>query len=359
MPSQAIADQIAERLGGSVRAVPVEVGRLRAFAIALADGRVPVLVSEYEHAVGICVFGVHTWHHSAAEPVSVQEVVTAARPWADSHPVETVTILELALDAAAALSEAFADQWTIAIPGVSPPTEMWLHGRDFDAASVGIFEGRVVIWVERDHREVEVASRDELVRARVETLAGVREQLALYVRNRRLDTQIRTLARALSAQLGGRLGRDWASTTSGRTSHAGTLAATLACTGPDGVRRDVVQVDSERGAITIHAGLEGRDGWDGSAIDLEPIVVAITRMFATLTLEQLVAGKRYRVRETIGQLERGTIVKFVGFDDIDNHWGCYDFVTMDGKPVGVSGDYSSLRGSPLAETHRYLEPIVD
>ena len=76
-----------------------------------------------------------------------------------------------------------------------------------------------------------------------------------------------------------------------------------------------------------------------------------------LELRHLVPGKRYRVREAIDELPRGAIVVFRRFDDVDNHYGRYEFEAADGALVAVGGDYSTPASSPLGETGRYLEEL--
>lgn len=87
-------------------------------------------------------------------------------------------------------------------------------------------------------------------------------------------------------------------------------------------------------------------------------LVRLTRpVYTRLTLGGLVPGRRYRVLEAIQELQRGATVTFLRFDDIDNHYGRYEFETAGGQRVGVGGDYSTPENSPLAETHRYLEEL--
>ena len=76
-----------------------------------------------------------------------------------------------------------------------------------------------------------------------------------------------------------------------------------------------------------------------------------------LTIRRLVPGRRYRVLETIDELQRGATVVFRMFDDIDNHYGRYEFETTGGQRVGVGGDYCTPENSALGETHRYLEEL--
>lgn len=90
-------------------------------------------------------------------------------------------------------------------------------------------------------------------------------------------------------------------------------------------------------------------------------LVRLTRAVYTprppLTLGRLVPGHRYRVLETIGELQRGATVVFRMFDDLDNHYGIYEFETTSGQRVGVGGDYSTPENNHLSETHRYLEEL--
>jgi hypothetical protein len=48
----------------------------------------------------------------------------------------------------------------------------------------------------------------------------------------------------------------------------------------------------------------------------------------------------YRVLADVGQLKQGQVVKFVGFDDVDNHYGVFVFTDADGNVLEVSGDFS-------------------
>ena len=48
----------------------------------------------------------------------------------------------------------------------------------------------------------------------------------------------------------------------------------------------------------------------------------------------------YRVLADAGELKQGQIVKFIGFDDVDNHYGIFVFTDADGGALEVSGDFS-------------------
>jgi hypothetical protein len=51
-------------------------------------------------------------------------------------------------------------------------------------------------------------------------------------------------------------------------------------------------------------------------------------------------NEEYFVRMDLGDLKKGDFVKFVGFDDVDNHYGIFVFLDSTGKVLEVSGDYS-------------------
>ena len=59
-------------------------------------------------------------------------------------------------------------------------------------------------------------------------------------------------------------------------------------------------------------------------------------------LEQLnlVQGADYIVLNNMGDLRKGKIVKFAGFDDVDNHYGIFVFTDATGKVIEVKGDFS-------------------
>ena len=82
-------------------------------------------------------------------------------------------------------------------------------------------------------------------------------------------------------------------------------------------------------------------------------------MRESLTIERITVGQRYRVLQSIGELREGMVVRFIGFEDIDNHYGVYEFAGPDGSKLAVGGDYSTPRNSPLGQAHRYLKPVED
>ncbi len=121
----------------------------------------------------------------------------------------------------------------------------------------------------------------------------------------------------------------------------------------------MIKVSAVGESVHVDAGLIGPLGWHGVVTELTPALVdeiagALVRELTTLTIDRITVGRRYRVLETLQQLTKGDVVTFVGYDDIDNHYGKYDFQTSEGRAVSVSGDFSTLRSSPLGEAHRYL-----
>jgi len=72
-----------------------------------------------------------------------------------------------------------------------------------------------------------------------------------------------------------------------------------------------------------------------------------------LTRDLLVEGRRYRLLAPLAGFPAGEVVAFVVFHDIDNHFGRYEFVTADGRPLVVAGDFAATRG-PLDDLHLLL-----
>ncbi len=126
--------------------------------------------------------------------------------------------------------------------------------------------------------------------------------------------------------------------------------------------RDVVRISAEEDRISVHAGLFGALGFDAelSAVDevLPGIVAALQKSFVTLTVEDLERGQRYRVLESLQQLEAGTVVEYLGFNDVDNHYGEYEFRSDAGAELKVAGDCSRAESDPLREAYRHLERVT-
>lgn len=55
----------------------------------------------------------------------------------------------------------------------------------------------------------------------------------------------------------------------------------------------------------------------------------------------------YFVLHDVGGLHKGDVVRFVGFDDVDNHYGIFVFVDATGQVLEVSGDCSGPNHSCL------------
>ncbi len=65
-------------------------------------------------------------------------------------------------------------------------------------------------------------------------------------------------------------------------------------------------------------------------------------------------GEEYVVLFDLGDLKKGDLVKFVGFDDVDNHYGIFVFVDANDKVLEVSGDCSGPNHSCLIDLKNAL-----
>jgi hypothetical protein len=59
---------------------------------------------------------------------------------------------------------------------------------------------------------------------------------------------------------------------------------------------------------------------------------------AELNLRQ---GAEYFIAQDLCELKRGMSVRFLGFDDVDNHYGVFVFADSEGVLLEVRGDFSS------------------
>jgi len=56
----------------------------------------------------------------------------------------------------------------------------------------------------------------------------------------------------------------------------------------------------------------------------------------------------YVVLKDVGDLRTGEVVKFIGFADVDNHYGIFVFTDSEGRVLEVPGDYSGRNSSKMA-----------
>jgi hypothetical protein len=356
---QELSDAVARAVGGEVRLVPDDPPH--ACAVALPAGPMPILVREYPGSSAVVV-GDQVWAIAGEVAGVLPEVSEAAGRWVAEHPGEA-TMIEVALTLAAALSAALGDRWTVNIPSPDRPGEMWLHGAVRDMGAVGVFPGRLVLWTEEGEHEIPVAARADLAAASAAALAVVHRQRQAYQRNVQLSAGVAALAEQLLAALPARLprARDWRTSSRYKASHLGALQAELTCVRPDGLTQRAVHIQAEGGVIRAHAGLPAPEGWEGTLTSindqLPSLVQAIAVAHATMTVEQLQRGRRYRVLQPIRQLSAGEVVTYQGFDDVDNHYGRYLFAGPDGRELVVDGDCSTPSNGPLGAVHRYLAPL--
>jgi hypothetical protein len=351
-----IADTLARELGGRVHElVTPDAPDL---LVVLRDGRVPLLVRDFGHTLGVCLVGVQGWHDRPVSFVDalVRQIVVAAQTWAKAESRARATMFECAAVLLEFLAAHTGGAWTASIPGVVVPAELWLHPRE-GSASVGVFADAVRVWNGDHSLEQVMVLRSDLAAASSSMQAiacAVDQQLATHARNLELSTHIEAVSERLIARLESRLGR-CTPTRTGFVSHSSVIQISLA------FARGEVRVFAKDGQVLVEAGLVGEQGWSGSgdAVDdmLEPILAALERARRSLTIHELVVGREYEVREDLQELRAGMLVRFDGFDDIDNHYGRYEFTSRDGQRVAVAGDFSTPRNSPLGEAHRYLKEL--
>lgn len=58
-------------------------------------------------------------------------------------------------------------------------------------------------------------------------------------------------------------------------------------------------------------------------------------------------GEEFSVLADLCDLRQGEVVRFIGFDDVDNHYGIFVFTSVDGAVLEVSGDFSGPGHSQL------------
>ncbi len=346
-------EEIATEVGGEVKTL---AQRPEAVVLRLSDGRVPLLGRGLGATVSVwCANGQSAT--SAQGPLEPQRIGAWVTAWAQQKSVSTVTILERMLDARETLEAAFGEPFAARITACPKPTEAWLHPPVFEAAAVGVLEGRYRVVVDGSTRHVSAGSRSELVEGRATLVDLVRSQRASYDRHRAQTDALRALADGLVTRLAARFEGAFAVHVAGPpASHIEPSRLNVAYDG-----RVIAELDVQGGRSHVVTQLRGET--EHSVFDadlettLEAIAAALQAEATLLTLDRLEPGKRYRVRASIQELAEGVIVTYRGFDDIDNHYGSHDFMSAEGKLVSVKGDYSVPHHHPFAATHHYLEAI--
>jgi hypothetical protein len=54
----------------------------------------------------------------------------------------------------------------------------------------------------------------------------------------------------------------------------------------------------------------------------------------------LTPNEEYIVLKDLDNLKKGELVKFIGYDDVDNHFGIFVFTDSSGKILEIRGDFS-------------------
>lgn len=67
--------------------------------------------------------------------------------------------------------------------------------------------------------------------------------------------------------------------------------------------------------------------------------------------------EKYIVLANLCDLKRGEVIQFVGFDDVDNHYGIFVFTNTSGAVLEVTGDFSSCDQSRLKELKNALSKV--
>ncbi len=154
--SREFADAVARAIGGRVHPL-IGDSESEPVGVSLPDGRIVLLIRKFQ--------GMFSIDLQRGEPArvpggveaekAVADIAARTLAWGAEHP-QTVTVLESAIYLTRVLTLAFGERWEISIPGTTDPSEMWLHGPNRDAAAVGVFGGRVVVWLGREHKESKV-----------------------------------------------------------------------------------------------------------------------------------------------------------------------------------------------------------
>lgn len=294
-----LAAALAAQVGGVVHALRTDP-RWPAFGVEIRPAGCAVLVRDHGHVLTISC-GARSWHPTPNDPMP-PDLAAEARAWADSNPTVT-TLADAARMLLPFLESETRDRWTLDIPGGQPiPSEMWLHGSDFDRASVGIFASAIRNGADRS---VPMPPSRNLVETCKAVLGFVRDQSAAYDRHVALTRECERMASEMATP-----GKRWRVIGRPNWFAAGSTAVYEG-------EREIARIEAKDGAVTV------------------------TRFEAgAVTFESLREGARYRVKMAFDTLEKGEIVTYLG--QPDNH-APLEFRRANGEIVSVSEGWLQTR----------------
>lgn len=68
----------------------------------------------------------------------------------------------------------------------------------------------------------------------------------------------------------------------------------------------------------------------------------------------LKVGSLYLAKNDFSQLKAGEVVKFAGFEDVDNHYGRFVFTNQSGQVLVVDGDFCTKDHSKFKQLKEIL-----
>ncbi len=71
----------------------------------------------------------------------------------------------------------------------------------------------------------------------------------------------------------------------------------------------------------------------------------------------LTAGDCFTVTQALGKLSCGDEVTYVGFEDVDNHYGIFVFKNQKNQALEIGGDFSTLSDQFISEFNTALQKI--
>lgn len=341
MTAQDFAAALARELGGAVRELP-DPGYPQ-YAVVTVDGRVPVVVRSFTGSMAAHVPGglYEGGRESAFDAAMLATFRAAAFDWLIKNP-DKLSMYGVALALHDGLGEVGAP-WRINIPGTPSPVELSLESPT--AGWMGVFPHGLVNY----GPGFQIFTRKDVAAALPRLRAEVRGGEASHAHFEAAEAKVDEAALVVITKLAT---GTMLPTKIERGAHIDDrrAQARISC----GQRPVVVWLDGE--IIRIHVGIAGRKDVECTLDDLtsrmEEIREAVATARATLTVDDLQTGARYRVIAKVGELTAGDEVIYRGYDDIENHYGEHLFDRADGKRLIVGSSYSAL--SPA---HLYLEAI--